>query len=98
MFFPNVLYPKVVNDKRKSDWAPLMGPQPWRSFTLVVPVFLLPCCQELLGNDPCLWEPVHALANFSVDVPIGCCNVEQVVMCNGVCVTETLVGNVCLQY
>jgi hypothetical protein len=82
VFFPDIVYPKVVGDKRKSDWESLMGPQPWRCFALVVPVFLQPFCQVLLGNDPCLREPVHALDDFAVDVPIGCLDVEQVVMCN----------------
>jgi hypothetical protein len=84
MFFLNVFYPKVVDDKRKSDWAPLIGSQPWHCFALVEPVFLQPFFQELLGNDPRLREPVHALADFAVDVPVICCNVEQVVMCNDV--------------
>ncbi len=61
-----------------------MGPQPWHCFALVVPVLLQPFCQELLGSDPCLREPVHALADFAVDVPIGCQNVVQVVMYNDI--------------
>jgi hypothetical protein len=84
MFFPDVFNPEVVNDKRKCDWAPLMGPQPWRCFALVVPVFLQPFFQELLGNDPRLQELVHALADFAVDIPAGCCNVKQVVMYNDI--------------
>ncbi len=84
MFFSDVFYPEVLNYKRKSDWALLMGPQPWRCFALVVPMFLQLFYQELLGNDPCLREPIHALADFLVDVPTGCCNVKQVVRCNDV--------------
>ena len=82
VFFPNVFYPEVVNNKRKSDWMLLMCSQPWCCLALVVPVLLQPFCQELLGDDSHLQEPVHALADFTVDVPIGCRNVKQVVMCN----------------
>jgi hypothetical protein len=84
VFFPNVFYPKAVNDKRKSDWTPLMHPQPRHCFALGVAMFLQPFCQEFLGKDPRLREPVHALADFSVSVPARCCNVEQVIMFNDV--------------
>ncbi len=33
-----------------------------------------------MHNDPRLRKPVHALAAFAVDIPIECCNVEQVGM------------------
>jgi hypothetical protein len=84
VFFPNLFYPKVFNNERKGDGMPFMCPQPWRCFALVIAVLLQPFCQELLGDYPRLWEPVHALADFAVDVPVGCRNVEQVVMCNGI--------------
>jgi hypothetical protein len=84
MFFSNVFYPKVVNDKIKGDWTPLMCSQPGHCFALGVTVFLKPFCQQFLCNDPCLREPVRALMDFAVDIPVGCCNVEQVVMCNDV--------------
>jgi hypothetical protein len=80
MFFPNVFYPKVVDDKRKSDWTPLTHPQPRHCFALGLAMLLQPFCQELLGNDPHLQEPIHALEDFTVDVPIGCCNVKQLIM------------------
>ncbi len=63
---------------------PLMCPQPRRCFALVVAVLLQPFFQELLSNHPRLQEPIHALADFAVDVPLGCCNVKQVIMCNDV--------------
>ncbi len=52
MFFSNVFFsPKVVYNKRKSDWAPLMCPQPRRCFALGVTVFLQSFCQQFLQTS-----------------------------------------------
>jgi hypothetical protein len=84
VFIPNIFYPKVVNNKRKGDWMPLMCLQPRCYFAVGVAMLLQPFCQELLGNDYHLREPVHALADFAVDLPIGCCDVKQVIMFNDI--------------
>ena len=47
VYFPDVFYPKVIDDERTCDWVPLMDPQPWRCFALFVPMFLQLFCQEL---------------------------------------------------
>ncbi len=84
MLFPDVFYPKVVDNDGQGDWMPLMCPQPRHCFPLGVAVLLQSFCQELLGNDARLREPVHALVDFAVDIPVGCCNVKQLIMFNDV--------------
>ena len=39
MFFSNVIYAKVINDKGTSDGAPLVGQKSWSDPTLLVAVF-----------------------------------------------------------
>ncbi len=45
MFFSDVFYPEVINNKIKGDLMPLLCPQPRGYFNLGVTVVLQPICQ-----------------------------------------------------
>ena len=48
--FFDVFYAKVVNDKAEEDWAPLVAPEAWGGWTLVVTRLVESFFEEFVGK------------------------------------------------
>ena len=51
MLLSYILYPEIVNYEGEADWSPLVFPEAWNNFTLVVAVFVEPFFKEFVGNE-----------------------------------------------
>ena len=66
IFLANILYSKIVYDKRELDGVRLVRPQSRRCLALCVAVISQVICQEFLRYCPCLWETIHSLLNLTI--------------------------------
>ena len=71
MLASNVLDDKKFNHERELDGIPFVFPESWDKFALVVALGIELFFKQLIGQESCLWESIHAFVGFDEDATAG---------------------------
>ncbi len=70
VFLVDALHSKVVDNKGKADWAPIVMPISWCDLALSVPCHVEALGEEVLSNNAGLREAVHSTLHFAENVVV----------------------------
>jgi hypothetical protein len=71
VLLPDILHPEIVDDKGEADGTGVVLPETWCRLALAVAMLGESFFEQQLGDDTSLWEAVHPLLYFTVDVAVG---------------------------
>ena len=71
MFIADVLDAEIIDCEVEPDGSRIMGKEAWRVWKLVVSMLGETFLEELVGEDPGLWEAIHTLPDFHVNMPLA---------------------------
>jgi hypothetical protein len=80
VFEPNILHPKVINDETELDGMPLVAPEAWGGFGLVISFNKKAGLEEIIGKNACLGKAITALANLEVDPTVTIATLKFVLL------------------
>jgi len=67
----NVLDTEIINCEVEPDGSRIMGEESRRVWKLVVSMLGETFLEELVGEDPGLWEAIHTLPDLHVNIPLA---------------------------
>ena len=71
MFIADVLDAEIIDCEVELDGSRIMGEESRRVWKLVVSMLGETFLEELVGEDPGLWEAIHTLPDFHVNMPLA---------------------------
>jgi hypothetical protein len=94
VFYPIILYPKVIIYETELDGTPFVAPEVWGGFDLVISLSKKAGLEEIVGKNAGLGQAITALANLEVDPPAMIATLK-VVLLNQFCRNVSNFNAVC---
>ena len=70
MLLADIFDAKIVDAKGERDGSLLVHPKTWSEFGLCVAFVVEPFFKQLMCQDSCLWQALHALLDLKIDISV----------------------------
>jgi hypothetical protein len=80
VFEPNILHPKVINNKTELNGTPFVAPEAQGEFGFVISFSKKVGLEEIIGENASLGKAITALANFEVNLTVTLATLKIVLL------------------